>query len=299
RTTVYRMASKISSLDGAKERVKVIREQNYRCSEEVVELWETVLENNIPWLGDELWLIYEQVCIAAFDCGRLEIGQDCITALHNKFPNSLRVMKLLGMELEAIGEYEKAKQEYNEILQRDPTNQFAKKRLIAVHKCENNYEKAIEQLTKYLNECCGDYEAWGELCDLYLGQNDFQKAAFCMEELILQNPHNHLYYQRYAEIKYSQGEYATALSYFSQAAKLNPENMRALFGVLLSSSHYAHNDSKSKSKNSKYGMWASKQIEQRYEKKLRNTTDKGKEQLKAIEMMCDSKVNISSPQMNH
>lgn len=49
-----------------------------------------------------------------------------------------------------------------------------------------------------------DQEAWHELCDLYLQEQEYSKAAYCMEELILHNPHSHLIYQRYAEIKYSQ-----------------------------------------------------------------------------------------------
>lgn len=52
-----------------------------------------------------------------------------------------------------------------------------------------------------------DQEAWHELCDLYLQEHEYSKAAFCMEELILHNPHSHLIYQRYAEIKYSQVNY--------------------------------------------------------------------------------------------
>jgi hypothetical protein len=35
-----------------------------------------------------------------------------------------------------------------------------------------------------------------ELCELYILEQDYAKAAFCCEELILQNPHSHLYYQR-------------------------------------------------------------------------------------------------------
>ena len=49
-----------------------------------------------------------------------------------------------------------------------------------------------------------DNEAWLELCDLYLKEGEFSKASFCMEELIMSNPHNHLYITRYAEIKYTQ-----------------------------------------------------------------------------------------------
>lgn len=28
----------------------------------------------------------------------------------------------------------------------------------------------------------------------------YEKAAFCLEELVLSNPHHHLYHQRYAEV---------------------------------------------------------------------------------------------------
>ena len=49
-----------------------------------------------------------------------------------------------------------------------------------------------------------DSEAWQELMDLYLKEGDYAKAAFCMEELILTNPHNAIYYTRYAEIRYTQ-----------------------------------------------------------------------------------------------
>lgn len=45
-----------------------------------------------------------------------------------------------------------------------------------------------------------DFDAWMELCDLYLLFQDYSKAAFCMEELIMSNPHNHLYHQKYAEV---------------------------------------------------------------------------------------------------
>lgn len=49
-----------------------------------------------------------------------------------------------------------------------------------------------------------DQEAWLELCDLYISQQEWNKAAFCVEELMLHSPFNHLYLQRYAEIKYTQ-----------------------------------------------------------------------------------------------
>merc|ERR1712055_1247193 len=57
-----------------------------------------------------------------------------------------------------------------------------------------------------------------------------------MGELLLHNPHNHLYHQRHAEIRYTWGGYEQlelAKHYYSQAIKLAPSNMRALYGLLL------------------------------------------------------------------
>lgn len=81
-----------------------------------------------------------------------------------------------------------------------------------------------------------DNEAWQELSELYIAEQDFQKAAFCVEELILHSPHNHLLHQRYADIRYTQGgteNMELARAYYCQALKLNPNNMRALYGLYL------------------------------------------------------------------
>lgn len=48
-----------------------------------------------------------------------------------------------------------------------------------------------------------DQEGWHELCSLYLAEGEYNKAAFCMEELLLHNPHSHLIHQRLADIRYT------------------------------------------------------------------------------------------------
>jgi tetratricopeptide (TPR) repeat protein len=82
-----------------------------------------------------------------------------------------------------------------------------------------------------------DQEGWGELCDLYLSEHDYSKAAFCAEELILINPHNHLNHERYASICYSQGDYEKARAYYFSTIKCNPNNIRALYGIILTSAN--------------------------------------------------------------
>ena len=61
-----------------------------------------------------------------------------------------------------------------------------------------------------------DHEAWLELCEAYLNEMEFSKAIFCLEELILMYPHNHVYYQRYADVINLNFEYLKRFCFLSK-----------------------------------------------------------------------------------
>ena len=67
-------------------------------------------------------------------------------------------------------------------------------------KSQNKTKEYISELNDYLKMFQADHEAWLELCDVYLYEMEYTKAAFCLEELILMHPHNHVYNQRYADV---------------------------------------------------------------------------------------------------
>ena len=50
-------------------------------------------------------MVEEQVFVAALDCNRMDVADQCLLSLKNKFPDSLRVAKLRGMKLEALERY--------------------------------------------------------------------------------------------------------------------------------------------------------------------------------------------------
>ena len=60
-----------------------------------------------------------------------------------------------------------------------------------------------------------------ELCDLYLSEQDYGKAAFCIEELILSNPRNHLFHQKFAEVRLLQGHKYFSLLFSEWYVKIN------------------------------------------------------------------------------
>lgn len=253
---------------------RVWRENSERKSKDVVDLWESTLKSKINNLGNEKYLVLEQVCIAALDCYRLALAEQCLKILMAEFPGSLRVHKYHAMHLEALEMYDEAVEVLDSIIKRDETNAAPRKRRIAILKAKGQIPEAIKELTEYLKKFMSDQEAWHELCDLYLQEQDYSKAAFCMEELILHNPHSHLIYQRYGEIKYSQGGFENmeqAKSYFCQAIKLNPSNVRALYGLLLVANHIASSARITASKKKeaiKLSEWVAKKLDSLYKAKV-------------------------------
>ncbi|KAJ8321986.1 hypothetical protein KUTeg_000457 [Tegillarca granosa] len=247
------MNSKLNSIfiflihyTGARNQLRRIREEQVRDGHMVVWLWEDILMKDRHKLGDELWTVYEQVCIAALDCQRIDLAEVCIDLLRSQFPKSVRVERLEGMLLEAEGRYSKAEELYNAIIEKDETNMFARKRQVAILKAQNKIPEAINKLNKYLEKSslfsCAvfrfmtDFEAWMELCDLYLSQQDYTKAGFCVEELIMSNPHNHLYQQKFAEV-------CSSCNLATAAGKVS---------------------SKEKQSNIKYAAWAAQQLKDKY-----------------------------------
>ncbi|XP_055998569.1 ER membrane protein complex subunit 2-like isoform X2 [Ostrea edulis] len=267
RTRQFNMA-RHTSWEEARNHLRRMREDQIRDGQTVVSLWEDVLMSERNKLGEELWTVYEQVCVAALDCCRIDISETCIELLKAKFPRSVRVKRLLGMTYEAQERYNKATELYDELIKDDETNMFARKRKVAILKAQNKTVEAIEELNRYLKLFMTDFEAWMELCDLYLAVQDYTKAAFCIEELIMSNPHNHLYHQKLAEIKYTMGDpdnMAIARTYFAQAIKLNPNSVRSLYGCFLASCNLAASSNrKDKQSNIKYAAWAAQQLKEKY-----------------------------------
>eukprot|EP00124_Ichthyophonus_hoferi_P003257 Ihof_evm6s273 gene=Ihof_evmTU6s273 len=204
-----------------------------RRGEEAVECAEVLLKTNPGALGDKVWDVYEYVAMAALDCCRPDLVKFCVEKLCTKFPNSIRATRLKGLILESEGKLEEAIDVYDALLMKDPNSMPVKKRLIALSKATGDYETAITDLVKYLDVFVTDYEAWAELCMLYLRDARYTPAAFCVEELILAHPTTDSYFVLYGEICYAQKKFDMARKYYGKAADLNNKNLKALYGVFM------------------------------------------------------------------
>lgn len=105
------------------------------------------------------------------------------------------------------------------------------KRRVALLRSLKRPTEAINQLTLLLDTFPNDTESWAELSDLYISQDMFSQASFCLEELILLQPFSHYVQAQYAEVLWILGKEACALKYWCRSVELCGDFLRGWFGV--------------------------------------------------------------------
>lgn len=219
------------------DKLRSWREDCVRDPEALRDLWDRIDQIEQKLGVDEKWTVIEQFCLAAIDLHDEKMLKSCLDRLDARFPGSKRVRLLSIMaNQERLGQFEEANKLYDELIDEDETNTGARKRKIAILISQRKNVEAIRELCDYLKKFMNDQEAWKELCDLYMVEQDYSRAIFCMEELLLSHPLSHIYHTRLAEMHYTLGSHESlelARSYYSQAIKLNDSNVRALHGLHL------------------------------------------------------------------
>lgn len=257
-------------MDQIVEKLREWRENCTRDPEAMRELWPKLDEIERRLTIEEKWTVIEQFCLAAIDLHDEVMIKSCLKRLNDQFPGSDRVRLLNIMAThERLGNYEEAIRCYNDMIDNDETNTGARKRKIAILIGQNKIVEAIKELCEYLKKFMNDQDAWKELCDLYMLQQDYHKAIFCMEELLLSHPLSHIYLTRLAEMHYTLGEFETARSYYSQALKLNESNVRALHGLHLTCKSMMTSNrltSQQRKETEKLITWAKQTVNQLYQK---------------------------------
>jgi len=235
-----------------------VRESRAHRPDLVLKFGQYLLRSHAGRLGAEVWAMYEQVYIALLHYGRrpraagggaqepseeMRLASEYYSLLAARFPDSMRVKQLEGMMWEAKGEYDMAMADYDEILEEEPNNLAALKRQVALLRARGKPAEAAKRLAAHLEVVGSDADGWLQLCDLYLSQAQYQRAKFCMEELLLLNPMAYIHHLRYAEILLTLGGVdkggnadlvRTARKYFAHSLDLKPRgNLRALYGLLL------------------------------------------------------------------
>lgn len=204
------------SLSSALSKLAQYRSNNTRASQETFEAG-LVIINSKSWvnqLGDEAWAFLEQLTLAAIDVGRLDVADECLKRLSNQFPKSPRVEVLTGIRIESTESEEVVWKYYQELLDEDPTNVAVWKRRIAVLRRSGKYDKAVEQLSQYLDTFYADLEGWLELADIYSHCQQYTHALQSLTHALLISPQNPFTHLQFAETAYTANDIPLALKMF-------------------------------------------------------------------------------------
>ena len=92
----------------------------------------------------------------------------------------------------------------------------------------------IEMWNLYLEAFMNDPDAYNELSNVYLMVNEYDKAAFCLEELILHSPNDYKVLNKLGDIyasKNNADDARIAIKFYSRSILIHP-TPRGFFGIL-------------------------------------------------------------------
>ncbi|TDL27981.1 TPR-like protein [Rickenella mellea] len=209
----------------ALQKLATYRAQNSRASQQTFEQGVTVLKHNALWKqGDDGWAFLEQLTLASLDVGKPDVADRCISLLTQKFPGSPRVECLTGIRLEATETPEVALKYYDDMLSIEESNAALWKRKISVLRRMGQINRAVEELSSYLDTFYTDVEGWLELANIYTSCNQYTLALQALQHTLLLAPQNSFYALQAAETAYTAGDIPLAIKMFLTVTDMSDDS---------------------------------------------------------------------------
>ena len=133
----------------------------------------------------------------------------------------------------------------------------------------------IEMWDLYLEAFMNDPDAYNELSNVYLMVNEYDKAAFCLEELLLHSPNDYKILNKLGDIYSSKNnpvDARTAIKFYSRSILINP-TPRAFFGIQNCVSIISKKEKKLDEKTKKLINISKKELSKIYENTPFNSFD--------------------------
>ncbi|KAI1824656.1 tetratricopeptide [Xylaria intraflava] len=215
----------------------------------------------------ELWAVHENLLLSCLRTGNDEGASQCLDRLVSRFgDDNERIMALKGLFKEATAADNAARnsvlQEYEQILQGNPTNLPIAKRRAALLRSMGRTSEAVSALNSLLDMSPTDAEAWAELADLYLAQGLYPQAIFAQEEVLVLQPNAWNIHARLGEMLLMAAKTSdapkrltAALKQFSRSIELCDNYLRGYYGLKVTVQQLLNEPSTKASKQSEPEEW--------------------------------------------
>ena len=192
-------------------------------------------ENVDKKIGDELARLaaLEQMCLSALDAQDHPFAQKCLGKLKEAVGKEpVRFRALLGRCLESTRDDDAAKQIYMDLLEDNPSNLVALKRMYCLATTD---KEKMDKLNNYLEQNRADPAGWYEMAQLRLSMADYRGAAYALEEVVMGSPLDSDVHCLLGEVYATIGgveNLQLARKHMAQSLELNSSSRRALFGLV-------------------------------------------------------------------
>lgn len=187
-------------------------------------------------LGLEKYFYLEKYFNYALELKLLDISQNILNQIIKEFGREPKVKRLEAQLYEASSaeKYSNALNIYRNLIRSNQEDRASLKKYILLLKTISKNDDYVKLWNEYLKIYMDDADAWYELSEVYLATCNHSKAIYCLEEVLLHQPHNYMVYMRIGDIQASLNHVdaaSNAIKYYSQSILIKP-TPRAYWGIL-------------------------------------------------------------------
>ena len=201
---------------------------------------ENFLRKNKGKIGIEENFLLKKLFYIQLELKNYKEAEGILANLQKTFGNDRQIIRMIG-ELNEVnpkgGDYPITL--YKKLMLTDQNDKESIKKYIMFMKYSivlNNKQSIndyIDLWNQYLEVYMNDPEGYNELSEVYLMVNEYDKAIFCLEELLLHTPNDYKVLNKIGDIYASKNnaeDAKTAINFYSRSILINP-TPRAFFGI--------------------------------------------------------------------
>lgn len=203
---------------------------NYFHLQNFINLYKNTLENEMHFYKEKLFYM-------ALELKLVDKAEELLIEFKNKFGSSeTKIQRMEASFNELNNNFGKSIETFKKLIKANQDDRTSLKKYLALIKIKfnlTNIKEYVEYLNDYLKIYMDDVDIWFELSDIYLLTSNYNKAIFCLEEVLLHHPNNYMIYTKIGDILSSFNNTDSTLNsikYYSQSINIKP-NLKAFWGL--------------------------------------------------------------------
>lgn len=159
------------------------------------------------------------------------------TKIRRMFADLQQIKQTKDTDADGLTPLEESLNIYKNLIKKNQNDHKSIKSYLALIKTTvdlDNVRTLIDMYNEYLKVYMDDIEIWNELADIYISTLNYNKAIFCLEEILLHYPNDYITCIKIGDILSSfsnTDSSSNALKYYSRSIMINP-TPRAFWGIV-------------------------------------------------------------------